>query len=185
MPIRTLDPRTALLVIDLQQGLVANPMLIQVDTVIERTAALVSAFRSAGLPVVLANVDGAVAGRNDYARPPREQPDGYTTLIAELGQQSTDLTLTRAGWGAFVGTELNDTLKSLGVTQVVIAGIATSFGVESTAREAYGLGYNVTLATDAMTDMNADAHTRSLTWIFPALGETGPTADLIEVLAAR
>jgi len=73
-------------------------------------------------------------------------------------------------------------LKALGVTQVVIAGVSTSVGAESTAREAYALGFNVTLATDAMTDMNADAHHNSVTRIFPKLGETGTTQEIIDLL---
>jgi len=73
-------------------------------------------------------------------------------------------------------------MKKLGVTQVVIAGIATSIGVESTARYAYELGFNVTLAVDAMTDMNLDAHINSVTRIFPRLGETGTTQEIIDLL---
>jgi nicotinamidase-related amidase len=65
---------------------------------------------------------------------------------------------------------------------VVIVGIATSFGVESTARHACELGFNVTLAVDAMTDMNADAHTNSITRIFPRLGETGTAQQIIDLL---
>jgi nicotinamidase-related amidase len=70
----------------------------------------------------------------------------------------------------------------LDVTQVVIAGVATSAGVESTARQAHELGFNVTLAVDAMTDMNSDAHINSVTQIFPRLGETGTTRDVIDLL---
>jgi len=70
----------------------------------------------------------------------------------------------------------------LGVTQVVIAGVATSIGVESTARQAYELGFNVTLAVDAMTDMSLDSHVNSITRIVPRLGETGMTREIIEIL---
>ena len=73
-------------------------------------------------------------------------------------------------------------MKKLGVTQVVIAGVATSIGVESTARQAHELGLNVTLAVDAMTDMNPDAHSNSVTRIFPRLGETGATWEIIALL---
>jgi nicotinamidase-related amidase len=70
----------------------------------------------------------------------------------------------------------------MGVTQVVVAGVATSIGVESTARQAHELGFNVTLATDAMTDLNADAHANSVTRIFPRLGETGTTTEILDLL---
>jgi len=78
-----------------------------------------------------------------------------------------------------MGTGLEEYLKKLGVTQVVIAGVATSAGVESTARQAHEFGFNVTLAVDAMTDMNADAHVNSITRIFPRLGETGTTEEIL------
>jgi nicotinamidase-related amidase len=86
-------------------------------------------------------------------------------------------------WGAFHGTDLDVQLRRRGVTQIVLAGVATSIGVESTARAAYEHGYNVTLATDAMTDLSADAHQNSLTRIFPRLGETGITNDILEILS--
>ena len=73
-------------------------------------------------------------------------------------------------------------LRTLGVTQLVLAGVATSVGVESTARHAFELGFNVTLAIDAMTDLDADAHANSVTRIFPKLGETGTTQAIIDLL---
>ena len=79
-------------------------------------------------------------------------------------------------------TDLDARLRELGVTQVVVVGIATSAGVESTARQAYELGYNVTLAVDAMTDMNGDAPANSVARIFPRIGETGTTDEIIALL---
>jgi nicotinamidase-related amidase len=70
----------------------------------------------------------------------------------------------------------------LSVTQVVVAGVATSIGVESTTRQAHEFGFNVTLATDAMTDMNIDAHGNSVTRIFPRLGETGTSSEIVAFL---
>jgi nicotinamidase-related amidase len=90
--------------------------------------------------------------------------------------------VTKRQWGAFTNTGLEEYLKNLGVTQVVIAGIATSIGVESTARHAHEFGFNVTLAVDAMTDTNPDAHINSITRIFPRLGETGTTQEIIDLL---
>ena len=83
--------------------------------------------------------------------------------------------MTKRTWGAFTNTGLREYLEKLGVTQAVIAGISTSAGVESTARFAHELGFNVSLAVDAMTDTSLDAHTNSVTRIFPRLGETGTT----------
>ena len=91
----------------------------------------------------------------------------------------------KRSWSAFAHTDLEHYLKQHGVTQVVIAGIATSLGVESTARQARDLGFNVTLATDAMSDRSAEAHHHSVQFIFPRLGERGDTADIITLLPKR
>ena len=102
--------------------------------------------------------------------------------MPELDQQPTDHTVVKSTWGAFTNTGLDEYLKDLGVTQVVVAGVSTSIGVESTARHAHENGYNVTLATDAMTDTDPDAHANSVTRIFPRLGETGTTQQIIDLL---
>jgi nicotinamidase-related amidase len=99
-----------------------------------------------------------------------------------LNAQPNDLLVTKRTWGAFTNTDLEALLKALGVTQVVVAGVATSMGVESTARHAYELGFNVTLAVDAMTDLSLEAHDNSVTRIFPRLGETGSTREIVDLL---
>jgi nicotinamidase-related amidase len=103
-------------------------------------------------------------------------------LIPELDQQPSDHLVVKRTWGAFVNTGLAEHLRGLGVTQVVIIGVSTSAGVESTARQAYEHGFNVTLATDAMTDLNAEVHANSVTRIFPKLGETGSTQEILHLL---
>jgi len=146
---------------------------------------LADAFRRHGLPVVLVNVAGGAPGRAEQTRSIRDFPAGWTDLIPELNQQPTDHTVTKRTWGAFTNTGLEKHLRDLGVTQVVIAGVSTSIGVESTARHGYENGFHVTLAVDAMTDMNADAHQNTVTRIFPRLGETGTTQEIIELLNER
>ncbi len=78
--------------------------------------------------------------------------------------------MTKKQWGAFRNTGLEEYLKNLDVTQVVIAGVATSLGVESTARQANECGFNITLAVDAMTDSSPEAHVNSITGDLPATG---------------
>ncbi|MHB1268606.1 MAG: isochorismatase family protein, partial [Acidithiobacillus ferriphilus] len=112
-------------------------------------------------------------GRTEQARRSLDFPAGWTDLIPELNQQPTDHTITKYTPGAFTKTALEEHLRGMGVTQVVLAGISTSSGVESTTRQAYECGFHVTLAIDAMTDLSLDAHTHSLTKVFPRLGETG------------
>ena len=90
--------------------------------------------------------------------------------------------MTKKSWDSFHGTALDEYLRSASISQVVITGIATSIGVESTARSAHTHGYNVTLATDGMTDLDAEAHYNTLERIFPKLGETGTTAEILTLL---
>jgi len=182
MAITALDPKTALVVIDLQKGIVAFPTVHPANEVAKRAGALADAFRRHGLPVVLVNVTGGAPGRTEAARRLGEFPAGWADLVPELNQQPEDHLVTKRTWGAFTNTDLEAYLKKQGVTQVVIAGVATSIGVESTARYAYEMGFNVTLAVDAMTDMNADAHSNSIARIFPRLGETGATEEIIALL---
>jgi nicotinamidase-related amidase len=185
MPVTTLDPKPALIVIDLQKGLVGLPTAHPTSEVVKHAAELADAFRQRGLPVVLVNVDGGAPGRAEQARSAGQFPAGWTELVPELNQQPTDHTVTKRTWGAFTNSGLEKHLKESGVTQVVIGGVATSIGVESTARQAHEAGFHVTLAVDAMTDMNADAHHNSTTRIFPRLGETGTTREIIELLDKR
>jgi nicotinamidase-related amidase len=185
VPVTTLDPKTALVVIDLQKGIVALPTAHPTNEVVKHARELADAFRRHGLPVVLVNVDGGAPGRAEQTRNTRDFPAGWTDLVPELNQRPTDHTVTKRTWGAFTNTGLEKHLRDLGVTQVVIAGVSTSIGVESTARHANENGFHVTLAVDAMTDMNADAHQNSITRIFPRLGETGTTQEIIELLTER
>jgi nicotinamidase-related amidase len=182
MPVTTLDPRTALVVIDLQQGIKAFAPAETFAEVVKKAADLADAFRARNLPVVLVNVTGGAPGRNED--PPRTWAfgDDFADLLPELNQQPSDHVVTKKTWGAFANTGLEAWLKGQGVTQIVLCGVATSIGVESTARAAYDYGFNLTLAVDAMTDRNADAHADVITRVFPRLGETGKTQDIIALL---
>jgi nicotinamidase-related amidase len=182
MALTTLDRKTALIVIDLQKGIVGFPTVHPAADIIQRSAALAEAFRRHGLPVVLVNVTGGAPGRTD--QPPRggDRPADWAELVPELNVRESDHRVTKNTWGAFTGTGLEYWLKNEGVTQVVITGISTSIGVESTARHAYEFGFNVTIAVDATTDMNADAYANSVERIFPRLGETGTTQAILDLL---
>ncbi len=182
MPVTTLDLETALIVIDLQNGIVNLPAVHPIAGVLKNAAALADAFRRRGLPVVLVTVTAAPSGRTETPSSVTQLPPGWTDLAAELNRQPGDHMVAKQTWGAFTNTDLEAYLKNFGITQVVIAGVATSIGVESTARHARELGFNVTLATDAMTDRNPDAHFNSVSRIFPRLGETGTTQEILGLL---
>lgn len=185
MTLTAIDPKAALILIDLQKGVTRQATAHPVEQIIERCSALAALFRQHRLPVVLVNVTGAAPGRADQKRSMASLPPDYAELVPELGQQPQDHVVTKRTWGAFSNTDLHDYLRENGVTQLVIGGVASSIGVESTARFAHELGYNVTLAVDAMTDMNADAHYHSVTRIFPRIGECAHTEEIIALLDQR
>ncbi len=185
MPLTKLDTTVALVVIDLQKGIVGLPTVHPVGEIISRAAQLAHAFREKGLPVVLVHVTARAPGRTDAGPPNFSPPANWSELVPELEPGPADLVLSKQRWGAFLGTDLDGYLRQKGVTQVVIAGIATSAGVESTARSAYDLGYNVVLVTDAMTDRDAEVHRLSVEKVFPRLAETDTTARILQLLNSR
>ena len=185
MAVTTIDSKTALIVVDLQKGIVSLPTIHPFGDVLERCCALIQAFRAEGLPVVLVNVAGSAPGRTEQPRRFATLPEGFSDLLPELHKQPSDLLVTKRTWGAFTNTDLESRLKERGVTQVVLGGVATGTGVDATARQAYEQGFHVTLAVDAMTDTRAESHDYSVSHVFPRLGETGTTDEIIELLMKR
>ncbi|MDT0449058.1 isochorismatase family protein [Streptomyces hesseae] len=185
MTATTLDPRAALVLVDLQKGIVALPTTHPAppaDAVVERGARLAAAFRERGLPVVLVRVVGAAPGRSEAPLRSGRPPADFAELVPELGRQDTDIVVTKHTWGAFHATDLDLQLRRRGVTQVVLAGIATGAGVESTARAAHEHGYHVTVATDAVTDPDPEVHRFSVERVLPRLAETDTTDNILALL---
>lgn len=183
MAFTELDSMSALLVIDLQQGITGMPLAHPVDQVIDRVTTMIQAFRDRGLPIVLVNVGGSPPGRTD-AGPAQTHnfPDGWMDLIPELGRRPEDHVVTKYTRSAFSRTGLAEHLRERGVTQVVVVGIATSNGVEYTVRDAHEEGFHVSVAVDAMTDPAMDAHERAVAEVFPRLAETGTTEELLQLM---
>ena len=182
MPLTKLDSAAALVVIDLQKGIVSLPTVHPASELIGRTAQLARTFRERGLPVVLVNVTGRAPGRTDAGAPKFSFPAEWSELVPELEQHPEDHVVSKQRWGAFIGTSLDEYLRQRGVTQVFLTGVATSAGVESTARSAYDHGYNVVLVVDAMTDRSEEGHRHCVEKIFPRLGETETTENVLKWL---
>jgi nicotinamidase-related amidase len=186
MPLTALDPGTALIVIDLQKGILSFPMAHPSAPVLDKARRLARAFRAKDLPVVLVNVATThPPGRTDSGPMGFTPPPDWTDLAPELEPRASDIRITKQQWGGFHATALDLELRRRGVTQVALCGIATSIGVDSTARDAYEHGYNVTLVVDAMTDLTTEAHEHAIARIFPRLGETGTTDALLALLQQR
>ena len=186
----TLDAaRTALVVIDMTKGVLSLPSVPHpIQEVLANTARLAEAFRSAGSFVVLVNVN-SVDGK-DMLRPisdtklslPAERPEGWAELAPELGPQPLDHLITKHQWGAFFGTDLDLQLRRRRIDTIVLCGIATSFGIDTTAREAYQHGYNQVFAEDAMNALSEEEHHYVCTHIFPRIGRIRSTEEIVAAL---
>lgn len=184
-----LDPRTtAIVVIDLQKGIVQMPgKPHSAQSVIANSVRILDAARAAGAQPVLVHVgfspDWADALKSTVDEPMRASggmPKDWTELLPELKQQPGDIVILKRQWGAFYGTALDLHLRRRGLKTIVLCGIATEFGVESTARDAYERGYELVFAEDAMTGRNG--HANSIANIFPRLGRVRSTAQVVAAL---
>ena len=182
MPLTQLDPVSALVVIDLKKGVVAMNTAHQTSDILSRSARLATAFRARNLPVVLVNVAARAPGRTAMSRP-FNPPTDWHLLAPELDVQTSDILVTKYNVGAFHGTGLDMHLRRRGVTQIFLTGIATSSGVESTARAAYDHGYNVVSVADAMTDGDPAAHEHAVTVQLAKVGEITTTDELLARLS--
>ncbi len=186
--ITALDVHPALVLIDLQNRILQQPLAHPVADILDCAGHLVTAFRKAGLPVVLVNVNPTgpwLKARKAPAPLLGEMSDHDLALDSRLPTGPADIRITKPGWNAFFGTDLYAHLQALGVTNLVLGGVSTGIGVQGTARAASELGYNLTFAEDAMTDANAVSHEVAVGTIFPRIGEVGSTADITALLAAR
>ena len=182
---------TALVVIDLQRGILARETTPHANTDVRaRAVTLVDACRKAGVQVVLVNVGFSADEKDrlaqpaDSPNPPGALPAGYSDLDPALGSHVNDLLITKRQWGAFYGTALDQQLRRRGIKTIILCGIATNFGVESTARDAWERNYELVFAEDAMAGMTPGAHEFAIKTIFPRLGRIRRTGDILAALPA-
>lgn len=176
---------TALVLIDLQEGILpfaGGPH--SADDVVSRAAKLADSFRSNNSPVILVRVGWS----KDFGDAPKQEvdaaahgalPENWWDYPAALGKQESDLQVVKHQWGAFYGTDLELQLRRRGIDTIVLGGISTNIGVESTARNAWELGFNLVVAEDICSAFNTEQHNSSVNWIFPRLGKVRQSADII------
>jgi nicotinamidase-related amidase len=190
MDLKIEPAKTALVVIDLQRGIVAPPSAPHSSTdVVARAAHMAAALRKAGGTVVFVHVTPSADGK-DGLKPITDAPVGaggrtlppdWAEIVPELAPQPSDVIITKRQWGAFYGTELDLQLRRRGVDTIVLCGISTNIGVESTARDAYERGYNQIFVEDAMAARDVEEHRHTVRSLFPRIGRVRTTE---EVLAA-
>lgn len=177
---------TALVLIDLQKGILGRPLApVSGELLLERGKAMAERFRAAGATVVLVNVAFSADGKDLLRQPvdePAPMPPGglpadFSELPAGL-RQPGDLLITKRQWSAFHGTELDLQLRRRGVRSIVLGGVATHVGVESTARQAWEHGYELVILKDATSSVAAEPHEMSMKYIMPRLGRLAADGDL-------
>ncbi|MBP1850829.1 hydrolase [Rhizobium halophytocola] len=184
-----LDPKTtALVLIDLQNGIAGSMSLAPQsgETLIETSKQLATRFRSAGAPVVLVNVGWTADGGDrltqpvdaEMPRPAGGLPADWAELVPGLAKDG-DLRITKRQWSAFYGTELDLQLRRRGVRTIVLGGVATNFGVESTARLGWEHGYSLVLPKDLSAAPSAELHEFAFNAVFPRIGRVTTVAELI------
>jgi nicotinamidase-related amidase len=187
-PALTLDPKTtALVAIDLQSAIVARQTAPHTaHDVVARTRTLADALRAAGGTVIFVHVliEEFVSLPADS---PSQRPDGplppeATEIVAAVGRQPADALIAKRQWGAFYGTNLEQTLDRRGIDTILMTGIATNIGVESTARAAFDAGYALVFASDAMASFSAEWHDFSVNNIFPRMGRVRTSAEILQYL---
>jgi nicotinamidase-related amidase len=184
----TLDPETALILIDLQHGITNLPTVAPSGQIVARGAYLADAFRAHKMLVVATRVafspdggDVVKTRTTELGTDPGSVPD-YGALHSELNLGNDDVLITKRGWNAFYGTDLDLELRRRKITGIVLAGISTSIGVESAARAANERGYELTIVTDAVTDTSERAHLNSIEVIFPRIAELATTEEVLTAL---
>ena len=189
MPLSLDSKTTALVLIDLQHGILGMPVQpYSADAVVKVSSKMAKAFREKDAKVVYVRVDlnnltPLIVDRSRMDPNAGPFPAIASELVSAAGFQESDLLITKRHWSAFGQTEMEDTLKKMGVTTIVLGGVATNFGVESTARHAVAVGFQVVIAEDACSTLEADAHTFAMEKIFPMIGRVGSSQEIINALA--
>ncbi|MFP6850441.1 MAG: hydrolase [Pseudomonas sp.] len=181
----------ALLVVDVQKGILQLPLAPHAGTaVLGNSSRLAEAFRSSRAPVALSSVAWAADFSDALTQPvdrPLPMPEGglpadWAELPGDLSVNGGDIVFTKRQWNAFYGTELDLQLRRRGIKTLVITGVATNMGVESTARAAYDLGYQLVFAEDAISSVSPEMHAFAFQTIFPMIGRVRTTEQIIAAL---
>ena len=183
-----LDPKTtALVLIDLQNSILSRDTKpYTASEVVERSRAMADAFRAKGAPVVYVRVllsDFLMLPADETVNVPKDLPAAASEIADTAGMQAGDLLIAKRHWGAFAQTTLESDLRSRGVETIVLAGIATNMGVESTLRQGTGLGFAFVTVEDACSTFSPEMQEFAFTAIFPRLSHVRTTRQVLEALA--
>jgi nicotinamidase-related amidase len=185
---------TALVLIDLQKGTLGMQLAPHAGaTVVANAVRLSDALAAAGGTIVHVSVAFSEGGADrlqlpvdaPMTLPPGGLPAGWSELVPEIAARKADVAIVKRQWGAFHGTELDLQLRRRGIATVVVCGIATNFGVESTAREAWQHNYATIIAEDASSSVSEEHHRFAIEKVLPRVARIRSTDAILAALAAR
>ena len=199
-----LDPaKTALLVVDMQGGFVAEGAPAEVPAargIVPNINRLAAAVRGHGAPVVWIKMtlapDGpdAFPGYENFATPERAAAlfaalaDGAELhdVYAPLEVLDGDMIVHKNRYSVFIegASTLEAQLRARGIDTVIITGTLTNVCCESSARDAMMRNFKVVMASDANAAPTDDAHFRGLATVFTNFGDVRPTDEVIALLDA-
>ncbi|WP_077857175.1 hydrolase [Clostridium sp. BL-8] len=182
--------KSALVLIDLQNGIASrelSPSPYTSEEVIQNASKLVKTFSDKGAFIVLVRVstiDGKdmVKPKTDLKAAGMKYPEGWDNLVPEIADTKNAHIITKKQWGAFYGTDLDLQLRRRGIDTIILGGVSTNIGVDTTAREAYQHGYNQIFAEDAMSAITKEEHDYVCKYIFPRIGKIRTTKEIISSL---
>jgi nicotinamidase-related amidase len=177
----------ALLVMDVQANVVDSVLGDDSDVLIGKTNDALEAARLAGIPVIYVTV-GFRDGYPEVSPSNRifsEIARNHAFAASDPGSQihpaiapgPTDVVVRKVRHGAFFGSDLEIILRSRGIHQLVLAGIATSGVVLTTVREAYDRDFELIVLEDACVDRDPDVHDFLVNRIFPRQATVMTVAD--------
>lgn len=182
---------TALVIIDLQKGIAGRDLMPHdSQTVIGNAARLADSFRKNNMPVFLVHVVSSeedrlntIADEQMFSRQAMQSmPKDWADFVPELNKAESDIIITKKQWGAFYGTGLELQLRRRKIDTIVLCGVATNYGVESTARFAYEYGFNQIFAEDAISSMSKEMHDASVNYVLKRMGRVRKTEEILESL---
>lgn len=185
---KLIPEKTALVIIDLQKGISAmDTKPLPSSEIIRNASTLANKFREKNMKVFPVHVNPtpeiALNPRSDSSmiRSGQIQND-WADFVPDLNVSKSDIVIEKRQWGAFYGTELDLQLRRRKIDTIVLCGIATTYGVESTARFAYEYGYNQIFVSDAMGDVSEESHNVSVKYVLKRIGRVLSTDEILKLL---
>lgn len=183
--------KTALVLVDLQNFTIAlDTRPNSGSQVLEQAAAVAEASRRAGVLVVLVRVesgpDGALALTPSLDGEPQQWtlPEGAHDFPDRLRPGDRDVVVTKYGWGGFYGTDLDLQLRRRGIDTLLVGGLVTNIGVDTTMRQAHERGYDQIVMSDLCGAFTQADHDYSLQSIFPRIARIRTVAEVVGALGA-